>query len=327
MRKFRDYAIRQVDSKGELIRLIIVTEQFYLLNAISMFCLNNDWAIEKMPQRIFHYATVRGMFTPAIQSEITDLRPLLHPVLVNAFLFDQANTVQITTSNYLFKAHYNTRQSIKDQLHQLGDVDKRSWFTEAVDNSVSCAVLCRVNTWLAHLESKVPGSHECVNEDLVEKRWIRIDQIESNEDMGLLTVDLDKKNALCTQAIIEAMCDRLGMCDEETPYISPFTEALVIALLYWRIKHEMTNMVNQVSWIKYVQDLAVKLKPDILTERKAFRPSGKHADKVELLGKQTKRAYNYWKIYTTLTDELVLIFYSFKNIFVTSLLALLIGLR
>ena len=74
----------------------------------------------------------------------------------------------------------------------------------------------------------------------------------------------------------------------------------------------MTNTVDQVSWIKYVQDLAMKLKPDILTERKAFRPSGKHADKVEVLGQQIKRAFSYWKIYTNLTDELVLIFIHFK---------------
>ena len=201
---------------------------------------------------------------------------------------------------------------MKEQLHQLGDADKRTWFTEAVDNSVSCAVLSRVDTWLLHLESRVPGSHEHVNEDLVEKRWIRNTQLEFIEDMGRTTVDLDKKYALYSQGIIEAMCDRLGMCDEESPYISPMSEALVIAMLYWRVKHEMTNTVNQVSWINYVQDLAMKLKPDILTERKAFRPRGKHADKVEILGRQIKRAFSYWKIYTTLTDELVLIFIHFK---------------
>ena len=85
--------------------------------------------------------------------------------------------MQITTATYLFKAHYNTRQSIKEQLHQLGDVDKRTWFTEAVDNSLSCAVLCRVNSWLLHLESKALGSHEHVNEDLVEMRRIRNNQL------------------------------------------------------------------------------------------------------------------------------------------------------
>ena len=73
VRKFRDYAIRIVKANGEVIKKIMVTDHFYLLHAISCFCLQNDWGIEKMPQRIFHYATVRGMFTPARQLEITDL--------------------------------------------------------------------------------------------------------------------------------------------------------------------------------------------------------------------------------------------------------------
>ena len=99
--------------------------------------------------------------------------------------------------------------------------------------------------------------------------------------MGMTTVDLDKKNGLCTQAIIEARCDRLGMCDEENRYINPFAEALDITPLHWRVKHEMTNTTDQVSWIKCVQDHTLKLKPDILTERNAFRIRGKPADKVE----------------------------------------------
>ena len=55
----------------------------------------------------------------------------------------------------------------------------------------------------------------------------------------------------------------------------------------------MTATVEQMSLVKYVQELAVKLMPDILTECKTFRPNGKHADKVKLLGRQTKNAFIY----------------------------------
>ena len=60
------------------------------------------------------------------------------------------------------------------------------------------------------------------------------------------------------------------MCDDENPYISPFAEGLVIALLFWRVKHEMTNTVDKVSWIKNIQDLAMKLKPDVILENPSF---------------------------------------------------------
>ena len=109
----------------------------------------------------------------------------------------------------------------------------------------------------------------------------------------------------------------IGMCDEEHPYISPYAEALATALLEWKFSYEMrttfmkkndNGTTTSISWVKWVHDMAVMLKPHVLNERRAFRTGGKYADKVELLESQTKTAFKVWKIRSTIEDELVSLF-------------------
>ena len=94
----REYAIRLRLENGEFM-IIIVTEQFYLLCVVSNFIIANDFGVEKMAQRIVNYATVRGKFVPNVTTpgQVLDIMPLLHIDLVNAFLMDQANPVQVNT--------------------------------------------------------------------------------------------------------------------------------------------------------------------------------------------------------------------------------------
>ena len=84
---------------------------------------------------------------------------------------------------------------------------------------------------------------EHVNEDLVEKLWIRNDRLQFNEAMGTTTADLDKNMPYIDVITWECATKRI-------PTPAPFAKALVIALLFWRVKHEMTKTVDQVSRIK-----------------------------------------------------------------------------
>ena len=167
------------------------------------------------------------------------------------------------TSACLYSSHFNTRTFVKSQLIKLLDSKKMKWFSVLIDQQISTAVVAYV-------------------EGMEEAHWLR--------------------NSPQIQAIVEALCDYLGMCDEEHPYISPYTEALVIALMYWRTKHGMTDMVvtghnAQDTWVDYVDELALKLKPDILIERKAYCSRGKHADKVDALASQRMASFKTWEIY------------------------------
>ena len=159
--------------------------------------------------------------------------------------------------DFLYTMHSNTKSFIKEQLVILADSNKTKWFSSQIDQQISMAVVTR-------------------GEEMIETNWLR--------------------NSPLLEAILDALCDHLGMCDKEYPYVSPYTEALAIALAYWRTKYGMMGSVVtetniQQSWVQYVHELAQKLRPDILAERKAFSPRGKFADKVGALESQRSSSF------------------------------------
>ena len=94
----REYVIGIIQPNGEIV-LVSVTEHFHLLNVLSQMIVANDIAVERIAHRILHYATVRNKFVPNVipPGHVLDILPLLHIDLVNAFLMDQANPVQVNT--------------------------------------------------------------------------------------------------------------------------------------------------------------------------------------------------------------------------------------
>ena len=99
MRK-REYSIGIRQPNGEYV-IVLVTEHFFLPNVLSQMIVANDWAVERITHRILLYATVQNKFVPNVipPGHVLDLLPLMHVDLVNDFLMDQANPVQVNTSN------------------------------------------------------------------------------------------------------------------------------------------------------------------------------------------------------------------------------------
>ena len=97
MRK-REYAIGVRQPNGEYV-VFIVTEHFHMLNVLAQMIVANDLGVERIAHRILHYATVRNRFVPNVvpPGHAPDLSSLLHIDLVNAFLLDQTNPVQVNT--------------------------------------------------------------------------------------------------------------------------------------------------------------------------------------------------------------------------------------
>ena len=111
----------------------------------------NELGIEKMPQKYF-------IIHQSKESTIQQYTKHNSTLSTNERIIPRSvNTMQKTTSKYLFKVHYNSTKFLK--LHyQLDDNDKRTQFTETIDNQECCVILSRAITWPLHSESNIPGS-------------------------------------------------------------------------------------------------------------------------------------------------------------------------
>ena len=118
----------------------------------------------------------------------------------------------MATSAYLFKAHFNTRQYVRESLASL-DVDKE-WLDDMTREHLEHSVEERINTIYNYNDAKTRGmasDFTGIDEKHVELLWSRTDQLNRNKSRANDYVDVKRKAALSTHAAIEALADRIGM--------------------------------------------------------------------------------------------------------------------
>ena len=108
---------------------------------------------------------------------------------------------QVTTSTYLFKAHLNTRQFVRETLTGL-DVDK-----ERLDDMTREHLQSSIEERVDIIYSDFVG----ITENEIELYWSRSDQLNRNKQRVRDYVDVHRKVTLSTHAAIERLADRLGM--------------------------------------------------------------------------------------------------------------------
>ena len=75
---------------------INVTRHYRILRILSLLILARNFGVGKIHEIIKEYATEAGKFVPD-SGILKDTKPLLHPKLVDAFLYNQQNPLQVCT--------------------------------------------------------------------------------------------------------------------------------------------------------------------------------------------------------------------------------------